>query len=227
MTGRTSLNDASLPEQVAERLIRAILKGEYQPGARLPEPQIAAQFGVSRGPVREAFHLLAREGLVQFRPRRGVIVADLTVEETQEIYELRGLLFGHACGLAALRATAAEIAAARAGLNALTDAVTQRSALSAFMKARDSLVTTIHNAARNRTLIAETERMNRRALLHFAVFDRPERRSEAVSLWATVIDAVAAGDGEAAAKAGRNMVMAAQREVIRLMEARATAPKDL
>ncbi|WP_337185990.1 GntR family transcriptional regulator [Phenylobacterium sp.] len=217
------LSDESLPEQIARRLTHAILGGDYQPGARLPEPEIAARFGVSRGPVREAFHLLAREGLVQFRPRRGVIVTDLSVEETQEIYELRGLLFGHACRLAAARATDDELAGVRAALDALSAAVARDAELPDFMEARNALVVCVYMAARNRTLITETERLNRRALLHFAVFNRPERRRESVGLWRAVVDAIGARDGEAAAAAAVAMVRAAEREVIRLMAEREAA----
>ncbi|MDZ4371831.1 MAG: GntR family transcriptional regulator [Phenylobacterium sp.] len=214
------ITDESLPEQIAGRLTRAILDGDYQPGARLPEPEIAARFGVSRGPVREAFHLLAREGLVQFRPRRGVIVTDLSVEETQEIYELRGLLFGHACRLAAVRATEDELRATQAALDALTRAVAADAELPAFLEARNQLVASVYIAARNRTLIAETERLNRRALLHFAVFNRPERRRDSVGLWTRVVHAIVARDGEAAAAAAVVMVQAAEREVLRLMAER-------
>ncbi|ODT89405.1 GntR family transcriptional regulator [Phenylobacterium sp. SCN 70-31] len=217
------LSDESLPEQIARRLTHAILGGDYQPGARLPEPEIAARFGVSRGPVREAFHLLAREGLVQFRPRRGVIVTDLSVDETQEIYELRGLLFGHACRLAATRATADELSIVRTAFDALSAAVARDAEQPDFMEARNTLVASVYMAARNRTLIAETERLNRRALLHFAVFNRPERRRESVGLWKAVVGAIETRDGEGAAAAAVTMVRAAEREVIRLMAEREAA----
>jgi len=220
--GRDRIADASLPEQVASRLSHAILTGEYLPGARLPEPEIAARFGVSRGPVREAFHLLAREGLVQFRPRRGVVVTELTLEQTHEIYEVRAILVAHACRLAAKRATPEVVARARKALGALSKAVTSQAE---FMQARTELGMIIYLTAGNMTLIEEMESLNRRALLHFAVFDRLERRQESAIMWTRVIDAIEARDGRKAAAAAEAMVEASEREVIRLMRER-QSPDD-
>lgn len=210
----------SLPDQVASRLTQAILAGDYMPGDRLPEPEIAARFGVSRGPVREAFHLMAREGLVQFRPRRGVVVADLTPEQTHEIYEVRAVLFAYACRLAAQRATPEALANARRALAVLRDGVERKIPAAEFMQARTALATIIYLSAGNMTLIEETERLNRRALLHYAVFDREARRHESLTLWSRVLDALEARDPQAAATAAWSMVEASKNEVLRLMETR-------
>jgi len=217
---RDPIADASLPDQVARRLTHAILAGEYLPGARLPEPEIAARFGVSRGPVREAFHLMAREGLVQFRPRRGVVVTDLTPEQTHEIYEIRAVLFAYACRLATQRASPEQLARAREALDRLDATVRRKAGAAAFMQARTELVTIIYLAAGNRLLIEETERLNRRALLHFAVFDREERRGESVAMWRRVLAAIEARDPQAAAAAAWAMVDASKQEVLRLMQER-------
>lgn len=207
----------SLADRVAARLTQAILAGEFMPGARLPEPEIAARFGVSRGPVREAFHLMAREGLVEFRPRRGVIVSDLTPEQTHDVYEVRAVLFAYACRLASQRATPEQRTKARQAFQALTAAVADKAT---FMEARTDLVMTIYLAAGNMVLIEETERLNRRAFLHFAVFDREERRRESIDLWKRVLDAFEARDAQAAAAAAWSMVDASKREVLRLMQER-------
>lgn len=216
--------DASLSEQVADRLTQAILNGEFLPGARLPEPEIAERFGVSRGPVREAFHLLAREGLVQFRPRRGVIVTDLTPEQTHEIYELRAVLFAHACRVAARRATAEVLANARKSLAGLAAAAAGEARLDAFLQARSELISIVYLSAGNATLIEETERLNRRAFLHFAVFDREPRRVESVALWTRLVEALEARDGRKAASAAEAMVAASEQEVLRLMRERQAPP---
>lgn len=225
---RDRIADASLPDQVARRLTDAILAGEYLPGARLPEPEIAARFGVSRGPVREAFHLMAREGLVQFRPRRGVVVTDLTPQQTHEIYEVRAVLFAYACRLATQRATDEQVVQAHRALDVLGETVTRQAGPAAFMKARNELVMIIYLAAGNMLLIEETERLNRRALLHFAVFDREERRQESVAMWRRVMAAIEARDPQAAATAAWSMVEASKQEVLRLMQERqATGPHDV
>lgn len=66
-----------------------ILSGRLTPGSQLTEIPLAAQFGVSRGPVREAFRGLAAKGLVRIEKNRGVFVRTITPEEADDIYEVR------------------------------------------------------------------------------------------------------------------------------------------
>src|SRR6185295_15358913 len=65
-----SAQTLSLPEQIAERVGNAIIRGNYEPGARIQEQALADQFHVSRGPVREALRILERDGLVRIHARR-------------------------------------------------------------------------------------------------------------------------------------------------------------
>jgi DNA-binding GntR family transcriptional regulator len=83
----------SLPEQIAARLGDRILDGDYAPGDRLIEQDLAAAYKVSRGPIRDALRLLAREGLVRIHARRGAEVTRLSIEEVAEIFEIRLGLF--------------------------------------------------------------------------------------------------------------------------------------
>ncbi|MCL6444306.1 MAG: GntR family transcriptional regulator [Alicyclobacillus sp.] len=75
----------SLRHRVAEEIRKAILKGQIKPGDRLREQDVAEQMSISRGPVREAFSLLEREGLVVSHPYKETIVAKVTAEEVVEI----------------------------------------------------------------------------------------------------------------------------------------------
>jgi DNA-binding GntR family transcriptional regulator len=74
---------------VAERIREAILDGALGPGDRLIEADLAAELGVSRGPVREGIRLLASEGLVVLRRNRGAVVSSPTFEDILEVYVLR------------------------------------------------------------------------------------------------------------------------------------------
>jgi DNA-binding GntR family transcriptional regulator len=74
---------------IAERLRTAILNGYFGPGERLPEESLARTMGVSRGPVREALVQLEREGLIVIRRNRGAFVAQLAMEDLDEVYTLR------------------------------------------------------------------------------------------------------------------------------------------
>ena len=81
-----------LRDVVFQTLRNAILKGELKPGERLMEIQLAQKLGVSRTPVREALRKLELEGLVIMIPRRGAIVADITIQDLNDVLEVREAL---------------------------------------------------------------------------------------------------------------------------------------
>src|ERR1700676_3219570 len=82
----------SLPMLVQKELERMILSGDLAVGAKLNEAAIAALLGVSRGPVREAFRALEESGLVRLEKNRGVFVRQISLEEADDIYEVRAVL---------------------------------------------------------------------------------------------------------------------------------------
>src|SRR5436305_1395338 len=86
------LQTSSLANVVQEEVERAILVGEYPPGAKLIEAALAQRMGVSRGPVREAFRMLEEAGLVRTEKNRGVFVRDIPIEEAVEIFDLRATM---------------------------------------------------------------------------------------------------------------------------------------
>lgn len=87
-------------QQVLQHLRLAIVAGDYHPGQRVPQEEIAERFGVSVAPVREALQALQQEGQVTYQPRRGYFITELAVEDLREIYDLRQLLEEHALRLA-------------------------------------------------------------------------------------------------------------------------------
>lgn len=82
----------SLVDRVTDELRQAILAQEFKPGDRLGATALGERFSVSATPLREAFARLAGEGWVSYLPQRGVRIAEISVEEMEEIYELRELL---------------------------------------------------------------------------------------------------------------------------------------
>ena len=83
---------SSLPALVQKELERMILAGDLPAGGKLNEATVADMLGVSRGPVREAFRALEASGLVRLEKNRGVFVRQISVEEADEIYEVRAAL---------------------------------------------------------------------------------------------------------------------------------------
>jgi len=86
------LQNSSLAAVVQQEIERAILMGDYQPGAKLNEAALAERLGVSRGPVREAFRMLDEAGLVRTEKNRGVYVRDIPITEALEIFDLRAAM---------------------------------------------------------------------------------------------------------------------------------------
>jgi DNA-binding GntR family transcriptional regulator len=110
-SSRRRLNHATLAEQVYAHLREQILSNELPPDSSLPEEAVAAQFEVSRVPVREALRRLAAEGLVTVVPRHGAAVSSLTESQFLDAYRVREALEALAIRLAIPRLKAADFAA--------------------------------------------------------------------------------------------------------------------
>jgi DNA-binding GntR family transcriptional regulator len=108
-SGRVVLDHRTLWQRVHDHLRDEIISGSLMPGTELHEVALAASFGVSRGPVREALGRLATEGLVNIRPRRGAVVRALSSEEFMEAYQVREALEMMAVRLAVPRLTVEDL----------------------------------------------------------------------------------------------------------------------
>jgi Transcriptional regulators len=95
---------------IAHKLEEMILTGVLAPGQHLVQTDIAAQFGVSRLPVRDALQILEKRELAVTQPRRGLIVRPLNLREVTDLFELRRLLESHAFARSVKNFTAADIA---------------------------------------------------------------------------------------------------------------------
>jgi DNA-binding GntR family transcriptional regulator len=174
------LSIPGLADEIAYRLRADILEGRLALGAPLRHEQLAARFGVSRTPIREALHKLQATGLVELAPNRGAVVRTPQRTELIEVYELRADLEGFACELACRRASDAELdgldaaqaqlAAAVGGAGTLDDARFD----AAIAEANGAFHDLVHRAARNGRLTQSI-----RGLQHFFPRD---------SVWRAVAD---------------------------------------
>lgn len=103
------INTSALYEQVAELIRQRIFNGELAPGSWIDESQLANAYGISRTPLREALKVLASEGLVTMKLRRGAYVTEVAEKDLQEVYHLLGLLEADAAAELAEKATEEEI----------------------------------------------------------------------------------------------------------------------
>jgi DNA-binding GntR family transcriptional regulator len=104
-----SLAPRALYEEVAELLRQRIFSRELEPGSWIDELKIAEEYGISRTPLREALKVLAAEGLVTMKVRRGAYVTEVSDKDLADVYHLLALLESDAAGVVAQKASEAEM----------------------------------------------------------------------------------------------------------------------
>ena len=104
-----TLTPRALYEEVAELLRQRIFQRALEPGSWIDEMKLAEEYGISRTPLREALKVLAAEGLVTMKVRRGAYVTEVSEKDLTDVYHLLSLLESDAAGVVALRATDSEI----------------------------------------------------------------------------------------------------------------------
>jgi DNA-binding GntR family transcriptional regulator len=124
VTTLTPLTPRALYEEVAELLRQRIFARTLEPGSWIDELKLAEEYGISRTPLREALKVLATEGLVTMKVRRGAYVTEVSDADLADVYHLLALLESDAAGVVAARATPAqraELQALHAELEAAVD----------------------------------------------------------------------------------------------------------
>ena len=121
-----SLAPRALYEEVAELLRQRIFARELEPGSWIDELRIAEALGISRTPLREALKVLAAEGLVTMKVRRGAYVTEVSEKDLRDVYHLLALLESDAARVVAARASAAQLAELKGQHEALEAAVHDR-----------------------------------------------------------------------------------------------------
>jgi DNA-binding GntR family transcriptional regulator len=195
---------ANTAAYVRESIENAIAWGIRLPGERLDEQQLAMEFGVSRTPVREALQQLAAAGFVDLRPRRGAIVAMPSAERLYEMFEV----------MAELEAMCARLAARRISPEGVVELVAAHEACAArvasaddYYSANETFHQVIYRLAGNGFLASEALALQKRL--------RPFRRlqlrvagriSTSLAEHEAIVEAIRAGDGEAASNAIRSHV---------------------
>ncbi len=120
---------------VAERLREQIFGRAIEPGGWIDEQKLAAEYGISRTPLREALKVLAAEGLVTMKPRRGAYVTEVSSTDVAQVYHLMGLLEADAATQVAAKASDRQIAELQALHDRLEKQVRQRDAFFATNEA--------------------------------------------------------------------------------------------
>jgi DNA-binding GntR family transcriptional regulator len=196
----------SLPEQIAERIGNVIIRGGYDPGARIQEQEVADQFQVSRGPVREALRILERDGLVRIHPRRGAQVTQLNVGEVHDLFEVRIALIGLSARLAAERRDPEFIARMRAGVDRLAD-IAKSPDGDAYTSAVYRQNIMLAEGSGNPFLRAMVFQLAHQTLRYSRLgLSTPKRRLQSARNWRALAGAVQGNDPKAAQAAAEKLV---------------------
>ncbi|MBV8394444.1 MAG: GntR family transcriptional regulator [Alphaproteobacteria bacterium] len=185
----------TLPEAAAERLRALIIEGVLAPGARLNERELSEQLGVSRTPLREAFRMLAADGLLVQLPNRGAQVVALSREDVRHAFDVMASLEGLAGELAAERVTENDLAGLRA-LQAEMEAAHAKHDLPTYYRVNREIHDRINAIAGNPILTQTFRTLNAR--LHALRFRSNLVRGkwdQAVDEHRQMITALAARDG--------------------------------
>ena len=188
---------SSLPEAAAERLRTLIIEGGLQPGAKLNERELCERLGVSRTPLREAFRMLAADGLLVQLPNRGAQVVALSSDDVRDGFEVMAALEGLAGELAVARVTDGDIVHLRA-LQAEMEAAHAQHDLPAYYRINRAIHDRL-NAIAGNAVLGQTYRMLN-ARLHALRFRSNLNRAkwdQAVAEHRSMIAALAARDGAA------------------------------
>lgn len=191
----------TVQQQTVEKLRGAILSGMFKPGERLLEAQLCEMLGVSRPSVREALRSLEAERLVTLVPNKGPHIPIVAWEQATEIYQVRALLEGEAAALAAGRASANDVKKMRAALAAFRKAARNGDAAVQVESTADfyaELLRLCGNSIIEETLSGLLARIN---FLRAKSMSRPGRAEYSFKEMAAILDAVEAGNSEAARQA--------------------------
>jgi DNA-binding GntR family transcriptional regulator len=191
------------------RVREAIRDGTLSPGVRLTETDLAARFGVSRTPIRQAIARLEAEGLLTHEPRRGLSVTRPDHGQMVELYVMREILEGAAARLAAQHASETEI-------GAMEELVAGEPAIFADAPKLAAVNQRLHGllylAAHNRYLLRSLEQLSATMALLPSLLTIGGRAEQAHEEHLVLLAALRARDGEAAEDAAKRHSRAAQRQ---------------
>jgi len=213
----------TLPAGVAGRLRDLITQGDLAPGTRLNERALGERLGVSRTPLREAFRLLAAEGLVLLQPNRGAVVVSLSLDDVRESFDVMSGLEALSGELACRHVTEAEVAEIKA-LTFEMLACHARRDLPGYYRLNHAIHERINLAARNRLLTQVYRTLNLRIqnLRFRSNFDR-EKWNRAADEHAAMVDALEARDAPRLATLLREHLNRKRDAVLEALRAEAAA----
>jgi DNA-binding GntR family transcriptional regulator len=223
MDSQTQSKISTLADTVFEQIRTAIVKGELAPGTKVNEPQLSKQYGISRGPLREAIRRLEGCKLVEITANVGAKVISLNSEQAIEIYEIRESLEGLACRLAAQKANTEDCRNLRNLLANHEQQIQSENGRLYFQKEGDldfhyQIVQLSGNSRLFNLLCDELYHLLR--LYRVQTSSAPSRPVQAFKEHHQIVDAIENGDGELAELLMRRHIASAKETLMQQLESK-------
>jgi DNA-binding GntR family transcriptional regulator len=212
--GRPDLSGLSMTERVYTLLKDEILSVERRPGDLVGEADLAARFGVSKTPVREALRLLTREGWVVVLPRKGYLIRPLRLDDVREIFGMRLILEPAIAAQAAAAADAASVRRLRETVDAQAKADSPAAALDAARRFHIEMADLVGNERMSRVLLDLIDEVRR---LHFLLpnVESHITSEEELKAHQRLVSALAAGNADRASDLMRRHLNEVGRTLVR------------
>jgi DNA-binding GntR family transcriptional regulator len=205
----------SLPEQIADRICNAILAGEIHPGERIQESPVATAFQVSRGPVREALRLLEYEGLVTFSPRRGATVTMLSIDEVEQLFDIRAALSSLAAQQAAKNINPKLLKQAHEIISTMLNGAEAEMSLTDYIALSSQAGQIVAAASGNTRLENMIQSLSRQTLRYAQLgLSTPERRLQSSKRWLKLLKAIETGDSKTAGEINTETILLSKNAAI-------------
>ncbi len=198
----TRIAPTALYQEVAERLRQRIFAHELTPGDWIDEQKLAEQYGISRTPLREALKVLASEGLVDLKPRRGCYVTEISRQDIDDIFPLMAMLEGRCAFVAVQLAKPADIKGLKA-IHEKLELAAKEGRIDAFFEVNQEFHRRIQELTNNRWLLSviqDLRKVLKLSRLHSLSLEG--RLQQSLEEHRTIMAAFEAGDAE---KAERSM----------------------
>ncbi len=205
----------ALYQEVAERLRQLIFAHQLPPGARVDEQSLAVHYGISRTPLREALKVLAAEGLVTLRPRRGCYVTEISDRDLDEILPLLAMLEGR-CALEATRRAQPPDLAQLEAIHGELEHFAANNQIDHFFQANQEFHLRLHEMTGNRWLRQVIQDLRKvlklTRLLSLSVEGRLE---QSLSEHRAILAAIQAGDATTAEATMHDHILSVRRAMTR------------
>lgn len=214
----TRIAPTALYQEVAERLRQRIFAHELTPGTWIDEQKLAEQYGISRTPLREALKVLASEGLVELKPRRGCYVTEISARDLDDIFPLIAMLEGRCASEAVHRAAPTDIEALRT-LHEILERSAREGKIDAFFEANQEFHRRIQELAGNRwmlSVIQDLRKVLKLSRLHSLSLEG--RLQQSLAEHRRIMAAMTAGEAALAEKAMYDHLLSGREALARMQE---------